>query len=196
MGWRSSKVFLSPSCRSRRCPWWKTAQRGSVQEFVFHLWRCSRPPVRDSKWIIYLFRQFLDYLRNKKFVLNHLRSLPLHVGDELLQKSGRVHFGSNSFNLSLQQIQSHHNPHGKLLACKKWSKPDALQDNCKMIQDISSCRTYHCIRHHLVGEEGAECGGVLHNQGSDRQEGQEQHVHLGGGQCKCVPGSRRKQVKE
>lgn len=49
--WLSSKVLLSPSCRSRRCPWWKTAQRDSVQEFVSHLWRCSRPPERNSKWI-------------------------------------------------------------------------------------------------------------------------------------------------
>ena len=34
---------------------------------------------------------------------------------------------------------------------------------------------------HLVGEQGAEGGGVLHDQRCDWQEGQEEHVHLRGG---------------
>ena len=56
-----------------------------------------------------------------------------------------------------------------ILSTSRWKKMQVYQ---------KEEQPYH-QRHHLVGEQSAERGGVLHDQRCDWQKWQEEHVHLG-----------------
>ena len=85
--------------------------------------------------------------------MDYLWSFPLHVGDELLQKSCSIHLGSNPLHFS-------------------------LRDDKEQKQSLLSYWVFLINASYLIVEKVAEGCGILEDESSDWEEGKQKHVDL------------------
>ena len=142
--WHHTHPCQARACSPGHCQWLRIAQSGLVPVSGAHWWRCRMLPLHKRK----IWKE-----GNVVTMMDYLWSFPLHVGDELLQKSGSIHLGSNPLHFS-------------------------LIDDIEQLQSLLSYWVFLIIATDLIVEKVAEGCGILEDESSDWEEGKQKHVDL------------------